>query len=187
MPLLESSSVGTVDWSDYPDGDPIMLAPTRRKSFGGHAVRATYLLTGVADLVCLHEDGTQPISDADDWVAALRRLWDNMWEGFEIDYFLPQTPDEGGCYAEACASIGAVMLAERLLYLAPDARYTHVMELCLVNAGDDNSCSYHNLLRQFLPSSPILSRPLTMPTAATTISRGSDQKVEYLDSSAPIS
>lgn len=145
-------------------------------SVGGHAVRATYL-TGVADLVCLHEDGTQPLSDTDAWVAALRRLWDNMvgkmmyltgsigssaqWEGFGIDYFLPQAPDEGRCYAETCASIGAVMLAERLLYLAPDARYADVMELCLVNAGDDNSCSYHNLVRQFLPLSPILSHPLT--------------------------
>lgn len=120
-----------------------------QESVEGHAVRATYLLTGVADLVCLHKDGTQPLPDADNWVAALRRLWDNMvgkkmyltgsigssaqWEGFGIDYFLPQAPDEGGCYAETCASIGAVMLAERLLYLAPDARYADVMELCLYN------------------------------------------------------
>lgn len=45
------------------------------------------------------------------------------------------------------------MLAERLLCLAPDARYADVMELC---------CNYHNLLRQFLPSSPIPSHPLTV-------------------------
>jgi len=59
------------------------------------------------------------------------RLWDNMvgckmyitggigaikaWEGFGPDYFLPQSTDDGGCYAETCASIGVMMLAERLL------------------------------------------------------------------------
>ncbi|ROW00745.1 hypothetical protein VMCG_06460 [Cytospora schulzeri] len=120
-----------------------------QESVEGHAVRVTYLLTGVADLVCLHKDGTQPLPDAEDWLAALRRLWDNMvdrkmyltgsvgamaqWEGFGIDYFLPQAPDEGGCYAETCASIGAMMLAERLLYLTPDSRYADIMELCLYN------------------------------------------------------
>ncbi|KAJ0119356.1 hypothetical protein J7T55_013595 [Diaporthe amygdali] len=120
-----------------------------QESVEGHAVRATYLLTGVADLVCLHKDGTQPLADAEEWTAALHRLWDNMttkkmyltgsigamaqWEGFGIDYFLPQAPDEGGCYAETCASIGAMMLAERLLYLELDSRYADVMELCLYN------------------------------------------------------
>ena len=121
----------------------------QQDSVEGHAVRAMYLLAGAADLVCLHEDGTQPLPRAEDWLAALHRLWDNMvgkkmyltgsigssaqWEGFGIDYFLPQTPDEGGCYAETCASIGAMLLAERLLYISPHARYADVMELCLYN------------------------------------------------------
>ena len=63
--------------------------------------------------------------------AAISRLWDNMvhrkmyhtggigaikkWEGFGLDYYLPQGTDEGGCYAETCAAIGVMMLAERLL------------------------------------------------------------------------
>lgn len=115
----------------------------------GHAVRAMYLLTAVADLLALHKDGTQPLADADSWLTALHRLWDNMvskkmyvtgaigamaqWEGFGVDYFLPQAPDENGCYAETCASIGVMMLAERLLYLEPNSRYTDIMELCLYN------------------------------------------------------
>ena len=65
------------------------------------------------------------------FMPAVRRLWSNMiekktyvtggigaikkLEGFGIDYFLPQGTDEGGCYAETCAAIGVVMLAERLL------------------------------------------------------------------------
>lgn len=89
----------------------------------GHSVRAMYLLTAVADLERYREH--------DGYRAALVRLWDNMvekkmyltggigamdqWEGFGIDYFLPQSTDEGGCYAETCASIGVMMMAERLL------------------------------------------------------------------------
>lgn len=82
-----------------------------------------YLLTAVADIVRLQP---QP-----DYLPAVKRLWENMvqkkmyetggigairqWEGFGIDYFLPQATDEGGCYSETCASIGLMMLAERLL------------------------------------------------------------------------
>ncbi|RYP45411.1 hypothetical protein DL768_008233 [Monosporascus sp. mg162] len=119
-------------------------------SVEGHAVRAMYLLTGVADLLCLGEDNKAAADGKKDaYFEALTRLWDNMvdrkmyltggsgameqWEGFGIDYFLPQGSDEGGCYNETCASIGAVMLAERLLHLDLDARYGDIMELCLYN------------------------------------------------------
>ena len=92
----------------------------------GHSVRAMYLLTAVADL-CRIDPGNdlQPLQNA------LYRLWDNMtrkkmyvtggigaikqWEGFGPDYFLPQGSDEGGCYAETCAAIGIMMLAQRIL------------------------------------------------------------------------
>ena len=85
-----------------------------------------YLFTAVADLVRI-EDSHNSESKRN----ALERLWANMvekkmyltggigardqWEGFGIDYFLPQGTDEGGCYAETCAGIGVIMLAERLL------------------------------------------------------------------------
>ncbi|RYP78841.1 hypothetical protein DL771_000226 [Monosporascus sp. 5C6A] len=148
-----------------------------QRSVEGHAVRAMYLLAGVADLLCTekknnnnnnkktggvepHHSGsgsqgeerekTAPAeSRKSAYFKALTRLWDNMvdrkmyltggigamkqWEGFGIDYFLPQGSDEGGCYNETCASIGAVMLAERLLHLDLDARYGDIMELCLYN------------------------------------------------------
>lgn len=87
-----------------------------------------YLLTAVADLVRI----CQPDSDiGTEFLPAVRQLWSNMiekksyvtggigamkqWEGFGIDYFLPQGTDEGGCYAETCAAIGVMMLAERML------------------------------------------------------------------------
>lgn len=143
---------------------PILAQETVR----GHAVRAMYLLTAVADLLALHDDGTQVLPQADKWRTALSRLWDNMvskkmyltgsigavaqWEGFGIDYFLPQAPDEGGCYAETCASIGVMMLAERLLSFNLNAQYADVMELCLYNTVmgsmslDGKAFTYENYL-----------------------------------------
>ncbi|CEI61286.1 hypothetical protein FVEN_g5992 [Fusarium venenatum] len=112
----------------------------------GHSVRAMYLLTAVADMVCIDNQSLQASSD---WKNTLNRLWNNMvekkmyltggigaikqWEGFGRDYFLPQSTDEGGCYAETCASIAVMMLAERLLHIDLDGRFGDVMELCLYN------------------------------------------------------
>ncbi|OLN93109.1 Non-reducing end beta-L-arabinofuranosidase [Colletotrichum chlorophyti] len=146
---------------------PILEQP----SVEGHAVRAMYLLTAAADMLHLSKTITAPaLATASDWLAALRRLWSNMvdkkmyltggigavaqWEGFGIDYFLPQGPDEGGCYAETCASVGVMMLAERLLHADPvlDGRYTDVMELCLYNnimtamSADGKAFTYENQL-----------------------------------------
>lgn len=90
-----------------------------------------YLLTAVADLARVEQ------STKTKYQGALERLWSNMvekkmyltggigaqkqWEGFGIDYFLPSSTDEGGCYAETCAGIGVMMLAERMLQV----RYLH--------------------------------------------------------------
>lgn len=120
-----------------------------------------YLLTAVVDLVRLEPSKHQLL------LAASERLWNNMvdkkmyltggigaikqWEGFGIDYFLPSGTDEGGCYAETCAAIGVMMLAERLLQVCTRSRilgnlliisqvdlngkYADIMELCFYNAA----------------------------------------------------
>ncbi|KAI0913876.1 hypothetical protein F4823DRAFT_640415 [Ustulina deusta] len=122
----------------------------QQKTIEGHAVRALYLLTGVANLLSLDELGIKPFAGKDRYFETLRTLWNNMvdkkmyltggigsmmqWEGFGIDYFLPQGSDEGGCYNETCASIGVMMLAERLLHIELNSKYADVMELCLYNA-----------------------------------------------------
>lgn len=120
-----------------------------QETIEGHSVRAMYLLTAVADLVH-HSRTVEPDSkDFAGYQVACERLWDNMvnkrmyltggigsisqWEGFGIDYFLPQSTDEGGCYAETCASIGTMMLAERMLQLDLDGKYADIMELALYN------------------------------------------------------
>ena len=115
-----------------------------QESVEGHSVRAMYLLTSVADA------SLQDSNFRKQYEPVLERLWSNMvqkkmyltggigaikqWEGFGIDYFLPQSSDEGGCYAETCASIGVMMLAERMLQLDLDSKYADVMELCMYNA-----------------------------------------------------
>lgn len=127
-------------------------APIREQtSVEGHSVRAMYLLTAVADLVHLagNKPGLLEDTEKDSWTRAAKTLWNNMvekkmyvtggigaikqWEGFGIDYFLPQGTEDGGCYAETCASIGVIMLAERLLHLDLDGHYADIMELCLYN------------------------------------------------------
>lgn len=152
----EAQQRGDVRWK-RPDAYPMAGSPwynqahapiRQQTSVEGHAVRVMYLLTGVADLVCL-DAGDRPLADRAAWWAALQRLWTNMvdckmsvtggigamtqWEGFGIDFFLPQGTDEGGCYNETCASIAVLMLAERLLEVDLDARYADVAELCLYN------------------------------------------------------
>ena len=121
----------------------------KQETVEGHAVRCMYLLTAVADMVALSYEDRSKLNNIDEWFNALKKLWSNMvdqkmystggigaerqWEGFGKNYFLPQSLDEGGCYAETCASIGVMMLAERLLMVDLDSRYADIMELCLYN------------------------------------------------------
>lgn len=162
-------------------GEPLMMRPDswpqkrsywygmahkpliEQETIEGHSVRAMYLLTAVADYVRTGD----PI-ERSAYKSTLERLWNNMerkkmymtggigampqWEGFGINYFLPQGTDEGGCYAETCASVGVMMLAERLLQLDLDGTYGDCMEKCLYNAvlpgmgSDGTSFTYTNQL-----------------------------------------
>lgn len=138
---------------------PIAEQPT----IEGHSVRAMYLLTAAADLVRIDTQfaGTK-------LEQAIYRLWRNMTErkmyhtggigamkqieGFGQDYYLPQGTDEGGCYAETCASIGVMMLAQRLLQINLDGSFADIMELCLYNtvltsmSHDGTGFTYDNQL-----------------------------------------
>ncbi|KAK9422296.1 hypothetical protein SUNI508_04975 [Seiridium unicorne] len=121
----------------------------QQKTVEGHAVRAMYLYTAVADLLHLDQAGLHSYQQKPQYFETLQTLWNNMvdqkmyvtggigainqWEGFGQNYFLPQGTDEGGCYNETCASIGLMMLAERMLHLDLDSRYGDIMELQLYN------------------------------------------------------
>ncbi len=103
----------------------------------GHAVRAMYLFSAVADLAReLQDEGFQETCE---------RIWRHLCakrlyitgglgaskgnEGFTADYDLPNT----SAYAETCAAIGLVMWSQRLLQLDADHRYADVMEQALYN------------------------------------------------------
>ncbi|KAI3478217.1 hypothetical protein L1887_59890 [Cichorium endivia] len=118
----------------------------------GHSVRAMYLLTAVQDLV-VTPDSTRFVSEQqiEQLSAAAMRLWKSMvltkmyvtggigsikqWEGFSIPYSLPLSTDEGGCYTETCAGIGALMLADRLLHEKLDGDVGDVAERVLYNSS----------------------------------------------------
>jgi len=103
----------------------------------GHAVRAMYLYSGLADLAGELDDPSL--------LKACERLWSDLAlhklyitggigpsrlnEGFTTDYDLPNE----SAYAETCAAIGLVFWAHRLLNLTGSGRYADVMERALYN------------------------------------------------------
>ncbi len=105
----------------------------------GHAVRAMYLYTGMADVAA--ETGDRGYIDA------TARVWDdvvnrNMYvtggigssvhnEGFTEDYDLPNE----SAYCETCASVGMVFWNQRMNAASGDARYINVLERSLYNAA----------------------------------------------------
>ncbi|QFY63720.1 glycoside hydrolase family 127 protein (plasmid) [Rhizobium grahamii] len=105
----------------------------------GHAVRAMYLYSGMADIATEYNDDTL--------TEALEALWDDLTtkqmyvtggigpaasnEGF-TDYF--DLPNDTA-YAETCASVGLVFWASRMLGRGPDRRYGDIMEQALYNGA----------------------------------------------------
>ncbi|MGC8865490.1 MAG: glycoside hydrolase family 127 protein [Bacteroidales bacterium] len=104
----------------------------------GHAVRATYMYCGMADVAAL--TGEKAYQDA------IRRIWNDMIrgkyyitggigsdasnEGFGPAYHLPNET----AYCETCASIGNVLWNYRMFLMDADARYLDVAERTLYNA-----------------------------------------------------
>ena len=103
----------------------------------GHAVRAVYLYSGMADIARLTGD--------EELMRACNALWDNIvnrqmyitgaigqsayGEAFLYDYSLPNDT----IYGETCASIGLVFFAQRMASIAPRGNYGDVMEKALYN------------------------------------------------------
>lgn len=103
----------------------------------GHAVRATYMYAGMADVAALTGDS--------DYVHAIDRIWDNIvskklyvtggigatasGEAFGPNYYLPNM----SAYCETCAAIGNVYVNYRLFLLHGDSKYYDVLERTLYN------------------------------------------------------
>lgn len=104
----------------------------------GHAVRATYLYSAMADLAA--EDGDATL------LTACQKLFRHLTtkrmyvmggigssmrnEGFTSDYDLPNE----SAYAETCAAIALIFWAQRMLRVDLDSRYADILELALYNA-----------------------------------------------------
>lgn len=103
----------------------------------GHAVRASYMYAGIADVAAL--------TGSADYIQAIDRIWDNVvskklyltggigaygsGEAFGKNYDLPNM----SAYNETCAAIGNVYWNFRLFLLHGDSKYIDVMERTLYN------------------------------------------------------
>lgn len=103
----------------------------------GHAVRATYMYSGMADVAAITGDTA--------YIHAVDRIWENIvgkklyitggigarhqGESFGDNYELPNA----SAYNETCAAIGNVYTNYRLFLLHGDAKYFDVLERTLYN------------------------------------------------------
>jgi len=103
----------------------------------GHAVRAAYLYSGMADVSSLTNDSS--------FFPALKSIWENIVdkkmhitgglgavhgiEGFGPEYELPNK----NTYDETCAAVGNVLFNYRMFLMMQDATYMDVAEIALLN------------------------------------------------------
>ncbi len=113
------------------------IKPVDQTEAVGHAVRAGYLYSGMADVAALTGD--------EQYVHAIDTIWENVvgeklyitggigavggGEAFGPDYFLPNM----SAYCETCAAVANDFWNQRLFLLHGDAKYVDVMERTLYN------------------------------------------------------
>ena len=104
----------------------------------GHAVRAAYLYTGMADIASM--------TGNEEYIRAIQRIWEDVLsnklyitggigatggnEGFDRDYHLPNS----SAYCETCASIANAMWNHRLFLMTGDAKYMDIVERVIFNS-----------------------------------------------------
>ena len=110
---------------------------TTQDEAAGHAVRATYMYAGMADVAALTGDSA--------YIHAIDRIWQNIvekkmyitggigstsnGEAFGANYELPNMT----AYCETCAAIGNVYVNHRLFLLHGESKYYDVVERALYN------------------------------------------------------
>jgi DUF1680 family protein len=122
------------DGRSYNQADKPVIEQTEAE---GHAVRATYMYSGMADVAAMTGD--------QNYIKAIDAIWENVVnkkmyltggigavgniEGFGPDYDLPNM----SAYNETCASVGSVFWNQRLFLLHGDANYVDILERTLFN------------------------------------------------------
>lgn len=110
---------------------------TEQTTAVGHAVRATYMYSGMADIAALTGDK--------DYKNALNHIWEDVvqkklyitggigatgnGEAFGEDYFLPNM----SAYAETCAAIASVYWNMRMFAMTGESKYIDILERTLYN------------------------------------------------------
>jgi len=126
----------TDEWKNgmyWQDDEPV----TDQDEAEGHAVRAMYLYSGIADVAALTGDK--------EYIESIDRIWNNMvskkiyvqggigavpnGERFGADYELPNAT----AYNETCAAIGQVFWNQRMFLLHGDSKYIDLLEKVLYN------------------------------------------------------
>lgn len=108
-----------------------------QKTAEGHAVRAVYLYSAMADLAEEYQDEAL--------LKQCEELWDNITsrrmyitgsigsaaygERFTSDYDLPNDTN----YSESCATVGLAMFSNRMFQITRDGKYMDVVEQALYN------------------------------------------------------
>lgn len=113
------------------------LPVREQKTAEGHAVRAVYMYSAMADVGVEYDDKAL--------LNACKSLWDNMvkkrmyitgsigssglLERFTTDYDLPNNSN----YSETCASIGLALFGRRMAQITRESKYYDVVERALYN------------------------------------------------------
>ena len=159
--MTEHTKKNFVDvWHDVnpylPEYGQTHLPVRKQKTAEGHAVRAVYLYSAMADLAYEYQD--------ESLIEACETLYKNITkkrmfitggigssgilERFTVDYDLPNESN----YSESCASIGLAFFCRRMAQITGDAKYLEAMEVALMNtvlagiAMDGKSFFYVNPL-----------------------------------------
>lgn len=132
--FLDIRGNGVIKGSEYSQSHKPV---TDQHTAVGHAVRAAYMYTGMADVAALTGDRK--------YLSAINDIWEDVvdhklyltggigatgnGEAFGAEYELPNM----SAYAETCASIANVYWNSRMFLMSGDGRYMDVLERILYN------------------------------------------------------